>query len=142
MEEYLDFMARNWTLFAALVVTIILLVMNFFGDRIRGFRTIDNEEAIRLTNNADALLLDIREQAEFAKDGRVKSSKHISLRELKNKLGSIETYKTKPVVVMCRSGNRSKTACAQLRKNGFEEVYNLKGGIIGWKNGSLPVVYK
>jgi len=40
--------------------------------------------------------------------------------------------KSKPVVVMCRSGKRSAAAIMQLEQHGFTNLYNLKGGILGW----------
>ncbi|MBT7006542.1 MAG: rhodanese-like domain-containing protein, partial [Thiotrichales bacterium] len=43
---------------------------------------------------------------------------------------------------ICRSGQRSATACAQMKKSGFEQVYNLKGGIISWKGAGLPTTQK
>lgn len=38
----------------------------------------------------------------------------------------------KPVVVMCRSGNRSGVAIAQLEQLGYTDLYNLEGGILAW----------
>lgn len=40
--------------------------------------------------------------------------------------------KTKPVVVMCRSGKRSAAAIMQLEQHGFTNLHNLKGGILAW----------
>lgn len=48
----------------------------------------------------------------------------------------IETDKIshdKPVVVMCRSGKRSAMAIMQLEQQGYTNLYNLQGGILGWK---------
>ena len=39
----------------------------------------------------------------------------------------------KPIVVVCRSGNRSATACALLSRQGFTQVYNLAGGVTAWR---------
>jgi rhodanese-related sulfurtransferase len=48
-------------------------------------------------------------------------------------------YRDRPVSVYCRSGNQSLSACGKLRKQGFEKVYNLKGGVLGWQQADLPV---
>jgi rhodanese-related sulfurtransferase len=42
-------------------------------------------------------------------------------------------------VVVCRSGNRSGTACALLGKRGFAQAYNLAGGMLAWQKASLPM---
>jgi rhodanese-related sulfurtransferase len=45
----------------------------------------------------------------------------------------------KPLIIMCRSGERSVYAANKLAKNGFENVYNLEGGFIfDWKKEGLP----
>ncbi len=40
--------------------------------------------------------------------------------------------KDKPVIMQCRSGARSASALMQLEKLGYNNVYNLKGGILAW----------
>jgi len=46
--------------------------------------------------------------------------------------------KTKPVVVMCRSGKRSAAAIMQLEQQGFTNLYNLRGGILAWADEIDP----
>ena len=48
--------------------------------------------------------------------------------------------KTKPVVVMCRSGKRSAAAIMQLEQQGFTNLYNLKGGILAWAGEIDPAI--
>jgi len=48
--------------------------------------------------------------------------------------------KTKPVVVMCRSGKRSAAAIMQLEQLGFTNLYNLKGGILAWADEIDPTL--
>ena len=44
------------------------------------------------------------------------------------------------LVIICRSGARSAQACMFLQQRGYENVYNLRGGMIGWAHSSLPIV--
>ncbi len=142
MDELSTFAFNHWELVAAFLVTLALLLFNIFGDQIRGFQSIGPEAAIRILNGEKALLIDVRTEEELSKDGRVKSASHIPLNQLKNRLGDLEKYHQQPVIAICRSGQRSGVACSQLKKNGFEEVYNLKGGILSWKSAGLPVSHK
>lgn len=48
-------------------------------------------------------------------------------------------YRGKQIVAVCRSGVRSTTAAAILEGLGFERVYNLKDGMVGWNDCGLPV---
>jgi rhodanese-related sulfurtransferase len=40
--------------------------------------------------------------------------------------------------VVCRSGNRSGSACGTMKKAGFEKMYNLAGGMMAWEQAGLP----
>ena len=59
-----------------------------------------------------------------------------------NQINSLNKYKNQPIIVSCRSGSQSQAACQQLRKAGFEKVFNLRGGILAWQNASLPITRK
>jgi len=142
MQDISAFAINNWELFTAWFLTIIMLTFNLYGDKIRGFESITPEAAIRVLNSEGAILIDVRNKDELIKDGKVQESSHIPLGALKSKLDSLEQHRNPPVVVICRSGQRSATACAQMKKSGFEQVYNLKGGIISWKGAGLPTTQK
>jgi rhodanese-related sulfurtransferase len=92
---------------------------------------------VLLFNHEDALVLDVREQSEWA-DGHIGKAKHIPLGQLKTRLTELEKYKDKPIVVVCRSGNRSGSACGTMKKAGFEKMYNLAGGMMAWEQAGLP----
>ncbi len=142
MQELYTFSLNHWELVAAFLITLIMLIFNIFGDRLRGFESITAEAAVRVLNGENALLIDVRTKDELSKDGRIQDAKHIPLNQLKEKIGDLEQYRNSPVAIICRSGSRSGVACSQLKKSGFEEVYNLKGGILSWKSAGLPVSYK
>lgn len=95
-------------------------------------------EATRLMNQGPALILDVRDAKEFA-TGHLPRARHIPLKELAGRLGEIGKFKDKPVIVTCRGGTRSGAACRFLRKSGFSNVFQLKGGVVAWQQASLPV---
>jgi rhodanese-related sulfurtransferase len=97
----------------------------------------DTLKATRLYND-DALILDVREDKEFA-SGHIPKAKHIPLGKLASRIQELEKHKGKPILVTCRSGQRSARACGMLKKAGFETVYNQEGGIIAWERANLPV---
>jgi rhodanese-related sulfurtransferase len=93
-------------------------------------KNISNEEAKSLIENEPKLIiLDVRTKEEY-KTGRLRNSILIPLSELESRLG--ELNKNAPILVYCRSGNRSVTASKILLNNGFNRIYNLRGGIIEW----------
>jgi rhodanese-related sulfurtransferase len=115
-----------------------MLLWSFFGNRFRGVKEVDTVAALQLINHKDAIVLDVREPNEYA-SGHVLNSKHIPLGKLKERMGELEKYKDRPVVVVCRSGNRSGTACFLLGKQGFAQAFNLAGGVQAWQKNKLPL---
>jgi rhodanese-related sulfurtransferase len=95
-------------------------------------------EATQMINRQDALVIDVREDAEYAK-GHIVGARHIPLAQLEARVKELQKYKSKPVITCCETGNRSSAAIATLRKLGFENVYNLAGGYAGWQQAGLPV---
>ena len=98
-------------------------------------------EATLLMNREDALVLDVRETGEWGA-GHITGARHITLGQLDKRLSELEKFKEKPIIVVCATGNRSSSACGQLKKHGFGKVYSLGGGILAWRDASLPLTTK
>lgn len=76
-----------------------------------------------------AVIIDVREPWEWQSTGVLPDSKLISLRNLPSAVGTLDP--NTPILVVCRSGNRSQSAAEFLTGAGFSQVANLRGGIIG-----------
>ncbi len=98
-------------------------------------------EATLLMNREDALVLDVREAGEWS-SGHITGARHITLGQLDKRLSELDKFKAKPIIVVCATGNRSASACGQLKKHGFDKVYSLGGGIASWRDSSLPLTTK
>lgn len=138
MDRLLEFSVNHWDLLVALIVILAMMFSGPVIRAIRGYKEVDPVAAVDLINHRDAVYIDVREESEY-NEGHVLDSLHIPLREVNNKLATLEPYKSRPIIIGCRSGSRSASACSVLRKAEFPEVYNLKGGILAWQNASLPV---
>ena len=77
------------------------------------------------------LLLDIRTEEEF-EEAHIENSINIPLQSLLYNIDELQDYDEKDIVVYCRSGHRSITACNLLSMEGFNKIYNLEKGIIGY----------
>ena len=133
----MQFIRDNWMLASLALASGSMLAWSFVGNKLSGVDEADTLKATRLYND-DALVLDVREDKEFAA-GHIPKAKHIPLGQLANRIKELEKFKGKPVLVTCRSGQRSARACGMLKKAGFETVYNQAGGIIAWERANLPV---
>jgi rhodanese-related sulfurtransferase len=81
-------------------------------------------------------ILDVRERAEYA-EAHIAGSRLIPLGQLANHIASLPQEQT--IVAICRSGNRSGAAMGVLKRAGFANVVNLKGGMIAWSRSGLPI---
>jgi len=141
MQRLVEFAGNHPELFMALGAILILLAWTTVRGRFQGWKGVGPAEAIQLINHQDAVVLDIREDAEVS-GGYILNSVHVPLTRLRDNVSRLEKYRNKPIVVSCRTGSRSGAACATLSKHGFGPVYNLQGGIAAWQNASLPLSKK
>jgi rhodanese-related sulfurtransferase len=87
----------------------------------------------QLENDTNAVILDVRTDAEVAQ-GKIPNTIHIDIYRGQDFVSEIEKLdKSKNYYVYCRSGNRSGQACRLMNQLGFNNAYNLMGGILQWQ---------
>ncbi len=89
------------------------------------------ELAGRRGRDEELLLLDVREPDEFER-ARIEGATLVPLGELQGRLGELEAWRSRPVVVLCHHGARSELGAKTLIDAGFDRVENLDGGIEAW----------
>jgi rhodanese-related sulfurtransferase len=135
-----DFLQQNWYWAALAAASAAFLLFDFVRNRDRS-DTLSPVEATLKINRDDALVVDVRTQDEFAR-GHIVGARHVPLPDLERRLAELGKYKTKPVILCCQSGARSASALATLRKAGFEQAFNLRGGLQEWERAGQPVSRK
>lgn len=133
-----EFLSQNIMMVALFIVSGIMVTWPTIAKMMGGSREIGTLETTRLMNGGSALVLDIRDTSEFS-NGRIPKSKNIPLSEIDKRIEEISKFKDKPVIVTCRTNNRSGSAARLLRQRGFADVYQLDGGFGAWQQASLPV---
>ncbi len=139
--QIIEFTGNHPFLILAFVGTLAALIYSEISRRLSGMLTVGVVEATQLSNRENAVFLDIREDKEY-RGGHIPEAIHIPLSQLSARVSELGKYKDRPVIAYCRSGNRSSSAGGVLKKNGFESVYNLGGGIAAWEKANLPVSTK
>jgi phage shock protein E len=86
-------------------------------------------------NNKPHLLLDVRTPEEFA-TGHIPGAVNISVESLQSRLSEVSN--DAPIIVYCRSGNRSAVASKILSDANYSTIFDM-GGIIDWTSQGLPV---
>lgn len=91
-----------------------------------------NNEQLKELVKEKALLIDVRSKDEY-EEKNIQNSINIQLNDLLYNIDEIEEYRDKKIIVYCRSGHRSITACNLLNMEGFKNLYNLEKGILDYK---------
>ncbi len=134
----LEFVTANWHLFLALIIITFLLVYDSTQGA-SGAKGISAMQVPQLISHQSAIIIDVCETEEYTK-GHIEKSINLPLSVLKDKVKTIIKYRDKPVVLTCHSGNRAGRAASILKKNEFNDLYILNGGMISWRKENLPVV--
>jgi len=132
----MEFINQNILLISLVVVSGLSLLWLLFS-RPSG-NGVSPAEATQLINREDAHVLDVREVDEFAA-GHLPDSVNIPVTKLAERVGELDKFKDKPVIVCCASGMRSSKACGELKKHGFDKLYNLSGGVDAWVGAGYPI---
>ncbi|MFT5549017.1 MAG: rhodanese-related sulfurtransferase [Candidatus Azotimanducaceae bacterium] len=129
-------------------ISFLIFSLFYSGTLLAELVDIDNTELQKLLNEK-TLIIDVRRAEEWSETGVIKSSQLLTFFD---KAGNVDTAKwhadlaqisdkTTPVIVICRSGARSKKVGNWLLTTlGYETVYNVTGGIVGWKNSDGETV--
>ena len=106
-----------------------------FGSKVSkssAIKILTAEEFKSKIENRNVQLVDVRTPAEF-KSGHLKGAKNIDFFSGKFKMSFNKFKKQEAVYVYCRSGSRSRQAAKRLEALGFNEIYDLKGGILKYR---------
>ena len=135
----MEFISHNALLIGLAIGSGFMLLLPMFKKSAGGVPNITPAEAVTLINRSNALVLDVRDDAEFA-SGHITDAKHIPVSALESRIGELSKYKNKAIVVNCQRGARAAKACDILRKAEFAQVHNLQGGLNAWQDAKLPTV--
>ncbi|MDQ7072577.1 MAG: rhodanese-like domain-containing protein [Gammaproteobacteria bacterium] len=117
---------------------VFLLIVGCSGSESTSLAEISPQQASKIVASDNAVIIDVRTQEEWDA-GHIPGAVHIPLSDVKSRLDDFKTYEGKTLVMQCRSGKRSAKAANILLDAGFNNVSNLKGGIMAWKKEKLPV---
>jgi len=139
MQQLIDFAANNMILVSAFFIILFLLIRSYIVPA--GAKSVTASEAVRLINHNNALVLDVRTEEEFAKS-HILNAVNIPMGLLDSRISEIQDRKSDPVILVCQSGSRSLQSARTLKKNAFEKLHNLSGGMLSWQQANLPTESK
>jgi rhodanese-related sulfurtransferase len=136
MALFLEFLAQQWILVAALAVAVGLLLNH---ESRRSGQSLSPQQAITLVNKEQGLFLDLRDSSDYG-NGHIVDALNIPLAKLDARIAELESYREKPLVLVCKMGQHSGAVGKKLNAQGFNRVYRMSGGMMEWGNLQLPLV--
>ena len=135
MDQYIEFVVNHWWLVGIWAAFLVALL---WDNNRRNGQTVSTTEATTMINRQDALVLDIRDKADF-KAGHLVNAINIPYASLAQRMNELEKERERPIVLVCKTGQTVSMAGKMLREKGFNAV-RMKGGMMEWNSQNLPVV--
>lgn len=133
--EFFIFVSEQFWLVAAFLVLVYLFILN---EKRRGGRSVTTHELTRLMNKDEAVVVDVREPADFSA-GHIVSAINIPHNKINDRWEELLPQKARLIVLVDRMGQHAGSVGNTLRKKEFQ-VARLQGGMMEWQNQNLPVV--
>lgn len=111
----------------------IAILLGFFVQRlmpVRGINQITTSELRNMLKDKNKQFIDVRTPGEF-RGNHIREFKNIPLQEISRKAETLS--KEKEIIVICQSGMRSQNASKILKRLGFKNITNVKGGMSAWR---------
>jgi rhodanese-related sulfurtransferase len=141
-----NFALNRETLLLGLVVFAVVLLYPRLKSFLNGKQQFISTTELKtmLEQDPSITVLDVRTPEEFVGPlGHIASSGNLPMAELQDRLNEVgdqlAEHKSEPVVIVCRTHNRSPKAAELLRRVGFTNIKVLKGGLTAWNSAGLPV---
>lgn len=138
MSTFFEFVAAHWVLTTAFVIAFVWLIIEEAKHQGLGGARQTPQGVTYLINQLQAQVVDLRDPAAF-QDGCIVGSLNIPYARLEQSLDKLKRLKNNPIVLVCSMGQQSVPAMHKLRKQGFEQLFVLGGGIAAWRRAGLPL---
>lgn len=136
VEQIFEFIGNHFILVSIFVFLVVAFVIN---EGKQGGSAISPSNLVNLVNREGAVILDVRDNKDYGA-GHIAGAVNIPFASVDSRVGELEKYKDKPVVLVCKMGQHASAAGRKLKAQGFEDVRRLSGGMAEWTASGLPVV--
>ncbi len=140
MQELVPFVQENMILAIVWIGLVVAIIANVIKTSNAAYKEITAAQTTHMVNRENGVVVDIRTKDEFKK-GHITDALHILPSDIKsNNLGSLESRKADPIIIVCKTGQTPQESANLLVKEGFENVSVLKSGLVAWSEANLPLV--
>ena len=141
MADLTHFFAENlWLCLGFLVVLNVYIFFELQQSKHKRF-TLTTQDAVKLVNREKGVFLDIRGEKAY-REGHILEAQNTTLENLQSSTKFLRRHQQNPVVVYANGNEGCAGAFTLLKKEGFERVFILKGGLIQWRKDNYPIETK
>jgi rhodanese-related sulfurtransferase len=137
MDHLVAYIHANHWLVAATVVVLAMVIVFEVRARAESFAAVSPQDAIRLMNRG-AVVIDLRPAEQYAA-GHLAGARRMDGEQILKAGDTLKKYKQKPLIIYDESGSLGTSAARQLKAQGFEHAFNLRGGVAAWRSDNLPL---
>jgi rhodanese-related sulfurtransferase len=138
MDHLIPFIHDNLLLVIPFLVILTVYLAMEMRHRDAANISLSPQLTVLKMNQKNCQIIDIRDKESFQKAHIVNAKPYDA--PLKDFADSLQKHKANPIVVICNTGVRAKEAALLLKKQKFEHVFVLAGGMTAWKKENMPVV--
>lgn len=137
MNQLVEFITNHWPLVGGLLVTLLLIWINEFFTAKQQAQSITSQALVNLMNHDEVKIFDLRQKEVYNK-GHIIDAVKVNPEDFNQP--HFEKLKDKHTVLVCDNGLQSATIGTKLKKQGFNQIKILNGGIKAWTDAGLPLV--
>lgn len=137
MSQLSQFIAHHWIMILSLCFVALLIIINEWFSSKQQAEKLSPQRLVNLMNHDDVKVFDLRSN-ELYKSGHIVNAQQVSKDDF-NK-AAMQKLKDIPFALVCDTGIHSSARAADLKKNGFQNVMVLQGGMRSWQEADLPLV--
>ncbi len=136
LDQFFEFAGNHYFLVSLFLFLMVAFVIN---EGKQGGAAISPTNLVTLVNREDAVIIDVRDGKEFG-NGHIAGAVNIPAVSIDSKMDELKRHQDKPIVLVCKIGQNASAVGRKLKKEGFENVRRLSGGMAEWTASNLPVV--
>jgi len=137
MDRLLEYSSHHPWLAAFAVLAALAVLAYELRLRMQNAAALAPQDAIRLMNQG-ATVLDVRPQQAYS-EGHINGARHFEAAQILKAAETLKRYKERPLIIVCDRGTIAAAAARTLTRQGFTQVFNLRGGVTAWRAQNLPL---
>lgn len=138
MHQFIEFVIRHWELWLIFIIVLGYWIGFEIHSRKLSMYALSVQAAVNLINHHNAVVIDTREEKDF-QQGHILHALSLSEKKISDKNDTLKKYYKNKLILLGNSDSVINTLVSKLTKQGFNEVYYLKGGLTSWQEAGLPL---